>query len=318
MSMITKKLSTCGKILKRFVFLARNFDIKTAYCIEFLPHLKSVQYKHDFILQFLEYRYDDIIKKYRKRKQQPASLAKDCYVWVCWWQGEAKMPIPVKHCVQSVRKYAKGYDVQIITWENFDRFSVISPNIVDKVKRGEISLTHFSDILRCNLLADSGGVWIDAALLLTDKLRIPDLPFFSLKQKHTEHDNRYVSGYRWVVGYMGGVKGNVLHTFLKDFLNAYFEKETAAIDYFLLDYVVALAYKTIPACQKMIDDTPYSNEDFYYISNHLFSPVDKEELALVMSRTRVYKLGYRDFPDSVADNSLYAYLFGQTQIKGKA
>lgn len=281
--------------------------------LEIQSYLKPAQCKHDFVLRFLEDRYSDVIKKYHSIEQMPSCLTAESNIFVCWIQGKEKMPEPIKHCVSSIIKYAGGFRVHIITMENYRQFVSIPTGIIGKVERGEISLTHFSDILRCNLLSDYGGIWIDAALLLTGKIQVPQLPFFTLKQKAAaKGNNSFVSNYQWIVGYMGGVKGNVLFSFMKDFLNTYAEREPMFIDYFLLDYVVALAYKTIPAVRKMINDVPYSNEDFYYICSHLFEPVNKCELESVLKRTRVFKLGYKDFPHKIDKDTLYAYLLEAT------
>lgn len=314
---IKKKISTMWRLFCRFVYLSGGFGLKTAFCIVVLPYMKSVQYKHEYMLQFLEQRYSDIIRKYRERSQAFSSLPLGSNIWICWFQGDTDMPETIKHSVQSIRRYANGLCVQMVTWENYSQFVSIPQCIIDKVMSKKISWTHFSDILRSNLLADYGGVWIDAALFLTDELQIPQLPFFTLKQKNKKNDHSFVSEYRWVVGYMGGVKGNILHTFMKDFLNAYYEREKTLIDYFLTDYVIALAYKTIPAVRKMVDDVPYSNEDFYYISNHLFSPVNEEEFKSILGKNRVFKLGYKNFPQKIDDNSLYAYLFREKQWRRK-
>lgn len=40
---IKKKLTTCGKIFKRFYALSKSFGIVPAFCIVALPYLKSVQ-----------------------------------------------------------------------------------------------------------------------------------------------------------------------------------------------------------------------------------------------------------------------------------
>lgn len=83
------------------------------------------------------------------------------------------------------------------------------------------------------------------------------------------------------------------------------------LDYFLVDYVIALAYNNYPDVKKMIDAVPYNNEECYYIQDHLFEPLKLEELNSVLSNTSVFRIGYKGIPQIINKNSLYNYLFKQ-------
>lgn len=304
-----KRLYNWYKLTLHFISLIRGLGIIAAIKIDIIQFFKTVRYKHNYILSYLGKHYSDVINEHINAEQIIEQIPEDCFIWVCWFQGVTQMPESVGYCFESIKKNSGNAKVQLITLDNYLQFVTLPEYIIDKVDRGNISLTHFSDILRCNLLADYGGIWIDASLLLTGKLQIPSLPFFSIKLRRPKNDYSFVSDYRWVAGFMGGAKGNVLHSFMKDVFNAYWKTETILIDYFLVDYVIALAYKNIPVVKKMIDDVPFSNEDFYYLEANLFNPVNKMELEQVLKRSWIFKIGYKGFPLKKSDNSLYKYLF---------
>lgn len=303
------KLAVLVRLARHFFSLVKGFGIIPAARIDIVQYFKGVQYKHQYILDYLKAHFSDAIAQYRDERQVGGSISDDSIIWVCWFQGEENMPQVVRYCYESMKRYSGSYMVQLITLENYVRFVSLPQYIVNKVNVGQIPLTHFSDIIRCNLLKNYGGVYIDASLLLTHEIQIPRLPFYSIKLKRQNENHMYVSNYKWLAGFMAGVKGNVLHSFLVDFFNAYFERESELIDYFLPDYAIALAYETIPAVRKMVDDVPVSNEDFYYIREHLFQPINKRVLSQVLEKTHIFYIGRKGFPKDIPEQSLYRFLF---------
>lgn len=91
-------------------------------------------------------------------------------IWVCWLQGVENAPVLVQKCVASIRQNCGVYRVVELTEENIRKYITLPAYIWDKYRAGIISRTHFSDILRFALLAEKGGVWIDATTLLTGPL----------------------------------------------------------------------------------------------------------------------------------------------------
>ena len=71
----------------------------------------------------------------------------DDIVWMMWWQGEEVMPPLVKACYQQAKKIY-GDNVIIISKNNYMKYVDISPKIIEKFSKNQISITHFSDVLR--------------------------------------------------------------------------------------------------------------------------------------------------------------------------
>lgn len=271
----------------------KDFSFIDAVKIVLIPALiKCNTLKHKAILEYLTKNYSDVINTYKLRPEPLDSLLADCPIWICWFQGEKDMPPIVRDCYNSVKRHAGLHPINLITIDNYKEYVTIPQYIISKLENNEISYTHFSDVIRNNILADLGGIWLDATIYLTDELKGWDKPFYTIKQ-NILNDHAYVSGYKWTTFCMGGVKGNLLNSFIKDFFNAYLRHERGMVDYFLMDYIIALGYNNIPSIKKLIDDVPYSCPDLYYMQTKMALPVNNEELAKACQRTSIFKLTWK-------------------------
>ena len=123
--------------------------------------------KHQIMLDFLEDKYKDYWKNYNYTKDLPESdehLRNK--IWICWWQGIDNAPEIVKACVDSIKRYAGKYEVICITEENYKDYVTFPKWVKEKRKQNIISRTIYSDLLRMNLLATYGGIWIDSTFFV--------------------------------------------------------------------------------------------------------------------------------------------------------
>ena len=263
--------------------------------------------KHKWIFPYLERKYADIIRSYKDKEQPPGVIADNAPIWICWLQGEENMPFLCKKCLESVRKHRGKHPINIITLDNYVQYVKIPNYILEKVGK-EISLTHFSDILRANLLADHGGLWLDATIYLTQDLPGYNLPFFSLKQNFP-NDKNTVNDWLWTTFFMGGVKGNLMHCYLRDFFHEYWKKENRWLEYLLMDYIMLTGYRNVPAIKHMVVAVPYSCQDLYAINKMLYKPYNADYLNQVTTNTYAFKLNWKNVPQHFSHDSLYYYLF---------
>jgi hypothetical protein len=213
------------------------------------------------------------------------------YIWVCWWDGIADAPDIVKICFNSVQKNAVSYKVRLVTKNNFHDFCSIPKYILEKFEKGIISKTHFSDILRMALLAEHGGLWLDATILVTGTIHRKDISFFTIKR---EYGGESVSRQRWTGFCIGGNKNNILFEFATFFFFEYWKKYSSLIDYFLIDYAIAVAYDFIPKIKDMIDKVPLNNQHLYLIQNNLEYKVDHKIFSLIAKDTIFNKLTWKE------------------------
>jgi len=79
-----------------------------------------------------------------------------------WYQGLDGAPLVVKKCVESWIRENPGWDVVVLDAESLKRY--VTPDLPpDKLAR--LDLTKQSNLVRLQLLADFGGVWVDATVL---------------------------------------------------------------------------------------------------------------------------------------------------------
>ena len=88
--------------------------------------------------------------------------SKKDYVWFCWLQGIDSAPKLVQDCYNSIRYWLKDKEIIVITKENYKQYVEFPDYIIEKWEKGIISNTHFSDLLRLELLIRHGGLWLDA------------------------------------------------------------------------------------------------------------------------------------------------------------
>jgi hypothetical protein len=211
-------------------------------------------------------------------------------IWICWWDGIDAMPPLVRACFNSVKKNAGSYRLTLITKDNYRDFISIPDFVVQKLDAGLISITHFSDIIRAALLAGHGGIWLDATMLVTDSIPSEPGPFCTIKKEYGADD---VPKQRWTGFCMGGTKQNMLFVFMERFFFEYWKKYDNLIDYYLIDYVIAVAYNSIPEIRRMIDAVRLNNPDLYEIQDNFGKEASAERFAAICKNTMFHKLTWK-------------------------
>jgi hypothetical protein len=78
--------------------------------------------------------------------------------WTCWLQGMENAPPMVRSCYNSAQRHSDGHRIIVITYENLDTYVTLPDFIMEKHKKGYITATHLSDILRLYLLYTYGDI----------------------------------------------------------------------------------------------------------------------------------------------------------------
>lgn len=84
-----------------------------------------------------------------------------------------------------MKKYIKDREIILITKDNFSYYINLPNFIMKKFNNGNISIQQFSDIIRVYLMYNYGGIWLDATILIKDKLdnAIFNYNFYSVKRE---------------------------------------------------------------------------------------------------------------------------------------
>ncbi len=265
------------------------------------------------ILAYLRQKYSDVIKKMNASVDNGVNSPNNKIIWGCWWQGKENMDALTKSCLDSIAKHSNGARIIMITKDNYQEYTKIPEYIVSKLNKGIITFTHFSDILRFNLLYLHGGLWLDVTVFLTAD--IPDTIFNNLLfSRKGEKYGFYVSDCKWAGFMIGGQQHGVLFRFMCEMFNEYWKKENRLIDYYLIDYLVKLGYMELSSVHSLIDAIPYNNPQLHNLERLMNTPYNKSEFHRITKDTSFHKLSRKAKHHETMDGkpTFYAYL-----LKGK-
>lgn len=232
-------------------------------------------------------------------------------IWFFWLQGEENLPPIPKLCLQSIRKHANGHEVIVLTAENYKEYVSIPDALIEMYRSGRIKAAHFADILRVNLLAQQGGLWLDATMLVTEDLpqEIFEMPFFSVK---TENKGYFVSQCRWAVFCLGARKGNPLFVQLASLFEQYLTTTDLFVDYFMFDNFIDMLYKRYPLIRNQIDALPQNNPRVHDMAPLLCSHVSDKDFEGMVKDTYLFKLSYKNYtPEMLMEDA--DILYGRLQ-----
>lgn len=258
--------------------------------------------------------YNHIRKKYGYLVDEsvcdPGEPIPNCPIWVFWWQGFGNAPELVRICYASLKKNCGKHPVIALDQYNYMQYVDLPSYITEKVKNGVISLTHFSDILRLNLLATHGGFWCDATIYCTKPLNDDWLstPIVTCRSPGNSFEN--VSDWNWTGYALGGYRGNPLFTISCDILNEYWKEQLHLVDYFLIDYIIKLVFYSNSSINQWINQIPSNNTKQTYLQDH-FGEIATEEMKDLIAQgdTWLYKTSWKtEYPKTVDDQeTVYGY-----------
>lgn len=253
--------------------------------------------------KYFETKYAAIIAQYSSDTMTGENVSVSEYpIWTFWWQGRDSMPPIVQKCFNRIKNNNKN--VILLTQDNYHQYANIPQGIYEKVIRGDLSFTHFSDILRLTLLAERGGMWIDVTCF--NPYPIPDncklMPFCSphdIKKQNRLKDNYSYwcdcGGWRsWNIGTC--VKNHPLFLFCRDLIQEIALQELCIPNYFLVDCVIGYAYRKLPNIKEMIDNMPDVNVKCadlflnYFNKNKIYS---EQEYQNLIQDNWLFKLTYK-------------------------
>ncbi len=81
-------------------------------------------------------------------------------IWIMWLQGFAAAPPLVQNCLKSWKRHHPAWNVVELDHASLGTWLDL-PAIID-IGRPDVTRQALSDIVRINLLAEHGGVWVDA------------------------------------------------------------------------------------------------------------------------------------------------------------
>lgn len=152
-------------------------------------------------------------------------------IFVCWLQGMDNAPELVKICYKSLIEHNSSKEIAVITDDNYMDYVKFPQFILDKYNNGCISKTHFSDLLRLELLIKYGGIWVDSTAFFTAP--IPDIISNSglfVFQSFQEHSGMTTGISNW---FIASSRGNKMLLLERELLYEYWRHNNKLNDYFI-------------------------------------------------------------------------------------
>ena len=224
-------------------------------------------------------------------------------IFWCWFQGLDNASKLALANLNSIKKNLPDYNLIIIDETNLYDYVDIPEYIIDKFKRGIFSRTHFSDILRLELLTKYGGTWIDASVLITkfDPRFYDNNLFFFGEQKSPG-----CVGSSW---FITSEKGSPILRTALDLLYEYWKKNDKLYNYFLVHLFIRMA------CDKYDEDYKkvlyVSNVPPHKLQAQLNKKFNKKLYNKILKGANVHKLTIHIPDNEFKTNSFYSHIIDE-------
>lgn len=257
----------------------------------------------------LEYRrtYNYLNKYSLDRKENDCYVNKDVRknktIWVCWLQGEKNAPDLVKICMDSVKKNKpEDFEFVLLTQDNLSKYIKLPHFILDKLMRGIITKTHFSDIIRAVILDIYGGCWIDATVYCSGKIPICMVSGELFLFQWSRMDQSVLTISSW---WIYAKNSNGLFADLRNLLYNYWEKEQKLRNYYLFHIMFAKVVNSNSFYRSIFFSMPYFNNSTpHTLAAKMQLPFNQQEWNIMKSQSDVHKLTYKN---KILQGDIYNY-----------
>lgn len=255
--------------------------------------------------QRLVRKYNNLLRNFTYDENSEHVASKK--IWIFWWQGMDNAPELVKRCYQSVQENLSDWEIILLTEDNYKQFASFPEHIIKKLEQGYITLTHFSDLLRLELLIKHGGLWLDATVLCTSS-NIPESilksDLFVYQSQKPGADGKAVLMSSWC---MYARTNNKILMATRDLLYAYWLKNKKMDDYYLLHQFFSIVCNYYPEEAKRIP--PFCNSVPHILLLHLFDKYDEQYWNDLKRMTCFHKLSYKLKSDKMTESgTFYNYI----------
>ena len=291
-----------------------EYIIPMAFCyLKYKNHAARISALRHLKYAYFERRFSDIVEKYKILSTEHKTTSNDGPVWVCWLQGEAAMPEVVKVCYQQLRSVVPpSRQVILITWDNLKEYADIPDYIIEKLRKGLMSYTHFSDILRFTLLAKHGGLWVDSTVYVSSPIpeSIFNKPYFSVRTEfgaETEYKYDGVNRGLWKCFIIGAAPHSLWLSCARDIIFEYWKNNNFFIDYFIVEYILLLIYDQIGLVRRQVNSSVEIAPHLYALEKLRNCAFNQSDYAKLCNECQWYKLSYKLKSENVTSQGDLTY-----------
>lgn len=251
--------------------------------------------KFSELYQYLDrYRCIDVETLRGSNTKKNESIKENHTIWMYWKQGLENAPGLVQKCYKSVcRNIPRGFNIILLTEKTLGQYVDLPDYIWDKYKKGYITTTHLSDIIRLELLCMYGGCWIDATVFCSDTIPLymltGDMFMFKLPSVLS---NPVLKMSSW---WMFSNQSNRLVHLTKRMLYEYWQQERDIRNYFLLHIIMSKLIDEDWECRDIFNGIPYFNSgNAHVLQGKLGAEYKEEDWQIIKNASCVHKLTYKD------------------------
>lgn len=237
-------------------------------------------------------RYMEIAKPEEPVQRINENVKLDKTIWVCWLQGIDRAPSLVKKCYEAlVKNKPEGFEIILLTSENIHDFVTFPHYIMDKYSKGIINHTHFSDILRTELLVNYGGCWVDATVFCSEKIPKYMVEGNMFVYKWSTFDKSVLKISSW---WMYSKNRFILMEEVRSVLYNYWRNENRLIEYFLFHIIFSKVVDRNSFNQMLFKEIPYANNSNpHSLQGQLVFEYNEDRWNIMKGLSPVHKLTYK-------------------------
>lgn len=215
-------------------------------------------------------------------------------IWQFWDNPHGRMtPEIVKSSLESVDRFKGDFKHKILNNSTLENYSDLPGYVLDKFRKGQIDYTHFSDLLRLNLLKNHGGIWLDATAYMTDFLPryILEEDFFVfLTDKLTHFPYSFIQNC-----FIRSKKESFLCDAWYRMCIEYWKKETKKLDYFQHQLMFKALISNQPKAKNLFNKMPHVSEDGIQqlVGANLLKKFDADEWEKIKKASFFQKTTYK-------------------------
>lgn len=235
--------------------------------------------------------YRKILKQFSCNEKCSSASSENKTIWMLWWQDIETAPDIVKFCQDSIKENLKDWEIVVLSEKNYNDYVSLPNYVVEKKNKGIISLAHFADLIRLELLLKYGGLWIDSTVLCTGS-KIPksvmksDLFVYQTQKPGANGRPTFMSN--WLIYAKPNQKILALTLSL---LYEYWKRMDYLDDYYIFHIFFTIACEQYPkdACKI----PPFCNSTPHVLQLHLFDKYDEDFWNDLKRMTCFHKLTYK-------------------------
>ncbi len=224
-------------------------------------------------------------------------------VWFCWFQGIESAPALVQRCYESLQKNLTDKEIILLTLDNIFQYVDFPEHITRKWKKGIITNTHFSDLLRLELLIKHGGTWIDATVFCTggdipDYMFNSELFFYQKLKPGSNGSSLNISSW-----FISSSTNNKVLLITRELLYEYWLRNNSMIDYFLLHMFICIVCDKYPEERDKI--VKFCNSIPHILLLEMFESYDPRKFNAMKQMTSFHKLSYKNDQQLMSKKGTY-------------